>query len=85
MVKTHIYFLWPLPFLRLFERYMLSPKIRAKRVGVIKYKTCVLKIQDTFDLKHICQKCQGTQIKAFLSFVIKEGNTKRGISLCSEA
>ena len=31
----------------------------------------------------ICQKCQGTQIKAFLSFGIKEGNTNRGCSLYS--
>ena len=37
------YLLWHLPFLRLF---MLSLKICAKRVGVIKDKMCVLKIQD---------------------------------------
>ena len=55
---------------------MLSPKICAKRVGIIK-------LQDAFVLSHIWQKCQGTQMKAFLSFGIKEGNTKRGGSLCS--
>ena len=34
------------PFCAYFERYMLSPKIRAKRVEVIKDKICILKIQD---------------------------------------
>ena len=62
---------------------MQSPKISAKRVGVIKDKICILKIQDTFVLSSICQKCQGTQIKAFLSFGIKEKYTKRGGSLYS--
>ena len=71
MVKTQIFFLWPLPFCAYFERYMQSPKIRAKRVGVIKDKICILKIQDTFVLSSICQKCQVTQIKAFLRFELK--------------
>ena len=51
---------------------MLSPKIRAKRVRVIKDNICILKIQDTFVLSLICQKCQGTQIKLFLCFELKE-------------
>ena len=51
---------------------LLSPIIRAKRVRVIKDKICILKIQDTFVLSRICQKCQGTQIKAFLCFKLKE-------------
>jgi hypothetical protein len=50
---------------------MQSPKIRAKRVGVIKDKICILKIQDTFVLSSICQKCPGTQIKAFLRLELK--------------
>ena len=61
----------PLPFSAYFERYMQSPKIRAKRVGIIKDKICILKIQDTFVLSSICQKCQGTQIKACLRFELK--------------
>ena len=82
--NTNFIFYGPYPFCAYFERYcMLSPKIRAKRVGVIKDKICILKIQDTFVLSRICQKCQGTQIKAFLSFGIKEGDTKRGCSLYS--
>ena len=72
--------LWPLPFLRVFERYRLSPKIRAKRVGVKKYKIYILKIQDTFVISSICQKCQDTQIKAFLYFRMREG-TQRATSL----
>ena len=71
MVKTHILFLWPHPFCTYFERYMLSTKIRAKRVGVIKDKICILKIQDTFVLSRICKKSQGTQIKVFLCFELK--------------
>ena len=63
---------------------MQSPKIRAKRVGVIKDQICILKIQDTFVLSSICQKCQGTQIKAFLFFVIKEKYTQRGGSFASD-
>ena len=50
---------------------------------VIKDKTCILKTQDTFFLSRICQKCQGTQIKAFLCFGIDKKNTKRGGSLYS--
>ena len=59
---------------------MLSPKIRAKRVRVIKDKICIFIIRETFVLSSICQKCQHTQIKAFLCFGIKE---KRGGSLYS--
>ena len=50
---------------------MQSLKIRAKRVGAIKDKICILKKQDTFVLSSICQKCQGTQIKEFLRFELK--------------
>ena len=66
--NTHFIFYSPYPFCAYFERYMLSPKIRAKRVRVIKDNICILKIQDTFVLSLICQKCQDTQIKAFLCF-----------------
>ena len=59
----------PYPFCAYFERYML---------WVIKDKICIFKIQNTFVLCHICQKCQGTQIKAFLCFGIKE----RDVALC---
>ena len=70
-----------------FERYKLSSKIRAKGVRVIKDKMCILKLQDTFVSSRICQKCKGTQIIAFLSFVIKEGRRQRDVvkitSCCS--
>ena len=51
----------------------ISLKICAKRVGVIKNKMCVFTIQETFVVLSICQKCQGTQIKAFLCFILKGG------------
>jgi hypothetical protein len=77
MVKTHI-----LLFVAstLFAR-ILRDICNLLRVGVIKDKIYILKIQDTFVLSSICQKCQGTQIKAFLSFGIKEKYTQRGGSL----
>ena len=54
----------PYSFCLYFERYTLSPKIRPKRVGVIKDKICILKIQDTLHLSQIgMPKCQDTQIK----------------------
>ena len=80
MIKIHILSFMVLTF---FARilYMLSPKIRAERVRVIKDKICIFIIRETFVLSSICQKCQHTQIKAFLCFGIKEKNTKRGGSL----
>ena len=45
---AHLIFYGLYHFCAYFERYMLSPKIRAKRVGVIKDKICISKIQDTF-------------------------------------
>ena len=56
------YLLWHLPFLRLF---MLSPKICAKRVGVIKDKMCILKIQDILLLSSIGIKRQVPNEKEF--------------------
>ena len=44
----------------------------------MKDKICILKIHDTFVLWRIYQKCQGTQIKAFLCF----GITQRDVALC---
>ena len=79
--NTHFIFYGSYPFCAYFERYMLSPKIRAKRVRVIKDKLCIFIIRETFVLLSICQKCQHTQIKAFLCFGIKEKNTKRGGTL----
>ena len=64
------------PFCAYFERYMRSPKIQAKSFRVIKDKICILKKKNTFVLSYICQKCQGTRIKAFLSFGIKAFNSK---------
>ena len=60
-----------LPFLH-FERYALSPKICAKRVGVIK---------ETLLLWSKGKKGQGSHWKAFVSYRIKEG-TQRATSLC---
>ena len=71
--NTHFIFYGPYPFCAYSKIYMQSSKIREKRV----------KIQDTFVLSRICQKCQGTQIKAFLSFGINEKYTKRGGSFYS--
>ena len=56
IVKTHI----------LKEIESVSLKKRAKRGGVIKDKMCVFTILETFVLSSINQKCQGSQIKAFL-------------------
>ena len=77
MVKKHsLLFMAPTLFARILRDICyISPKIRVKRIGVKKDKICILKIQDT--------KCQGTQIKAVLTFGIKERNTKRGGSLYS--
>ena len=41
-------------------------------------KMCVFTIQETFVLSSICQKCQGTQIKAFLCFKLKGDEKGRG-------
>ena len=73
MVKTHILSFMPPSLLAHFkgDRERISLK-RAKSGGVIKDKMCVLTKQDTFVLSHICQKCQFTQIKAFLWFELKE-------------
>ena len=57
---------------------MLSPKIRAKRVRVIKDKMCIFIIRETFVLSNICLKCQHTQIKAFLCFELKGGWKREG-------
>ena len=62
-------FYGPYPFCAYFEIYMQSPKIRAKRVGVIIDKICILKILFITNM----QKNQGTQIIAFLRFELKGG------------
>ena len=65
MVKTHIFYFMPPPLFAHFKE-SVSLKKRAKRGGVIKDKMCILTKQETFVLSSICQKCQGTQIKAVL-------------------
>ena len=80
--KYRFYQLWPNPISADFKILHISLKIHTKRIGTIK-KMCVFTLQETFVLSSICQKCQGTPIKAFLSFVIKEKYTKRGGSLYS--
>ena len=39
---------------------------------------CIFTIQETFVLSSICQKYQGTQIKAFLCFELKGGWKREG-------
>ena len=63
---------------------MLSPKIRAKRVRVIKDKICIFIIRETFVLSSICLKCQHTQIKAFLCFVLKGDEKGRGTAITKQ-
>ena len=69
--KHTFYFYDPYPFCAYFGRYMLSPGLRAKRVGVIKDEICILKIQYTLLLSRIYKKCQYTQLKTFLCFELK--------------
>ena len=55
----------PLPFLSVFKEICsLSPLKCAKRGGGTKDKMCVFTIRETFVFSSICQKCQGSQIKA---------------------
>ena len=67
IVKTHILFFVPPPLFAHFKEIeSVSLKKRVKMGGVIKDKRCVLTKQEMFVLSSICQKCQGTQIKAVL-------------------
>ena len=63
---------WKKCFYFIFIFWEISPKIRAKRVGVKKDKICIFTIQDTFLLSSICKECQGYQWKAFFIFVPKD-------------
>ena len=70
--------------LKICARYMLSPKIRAKKVRIIKDKLCIFIIQETFVLSSICLKCQHTQIKAFLCFKLKRDEKGRGTAITKQ-
>ena len=76
--NTDIIFYDPNPFCAYFRRKHISLKIRAKRVGTIIDKMCILIIRETFVLSNICLKCQHTQIKAFLCFELKGGWKREG-------
>ena len=50
MVKTHIFYFIPLPFLRVFKEIRSQPQLKkcAKGGGLIKDKMCVFTIRETF-------------------------------------
>ena len=67
----------PFPFLRILKEIeSVFLKKRANRVRVIKDKMYIFTIRETFVLSSICQKYQGSQIKAFLCLKLK-GEWKR--------
>ena len=70
MVKHTFYFLWPLPFLHVYWEilYMLSPKICAKKVGVIKDKICILKNTRLFCFIMHMPKMSGYSNKSIFIF-----------------
>ena len=76
--NTDFIFYDPNPFCAHFRRLHISLKIRVKRVESIKNKMCIFTIRETFVFSSICQKYQGTQIKAFLCFELKGGWKREG-------